>query len=642
LVLAGCHFSESSPRYDTGLEGLALESVLPSVIVPGSLVVVSGRSFVDGPWGDSALALVGQLRDGGAVVDVDVRVPARFVDAEHLEGTIADRLGSWTGDFTGSAWVEVESSVDGQIHVSPTRDVSLSLRSELTPALDAVSRESTIHVNDEIAVAGADMLLGGAEGTTFARVEGCFARAHEDGEMGECLPVATVDLPVSPASRFDRTRGWFRFAPEIAGIRAGEFRGVVRLRNEHGAGRVRESQALDVIGPLAEAEVVAVAPEQLSLGQYLVVEGAGFVGGAADQVTLLHLVGELTPDGSDEPVAIDTVLVPEFVSGRSVRYVMNEDDDLGALLPLRGEGGRLAGEVSPIVSFHDDEVIGPSRAVDLRVARIVQVVHLQFTPQYASSLQRFGLRAADAEIRRRVVEVVERDYYSLNVRFRTEPPTDFSLFAEVEVGGPDPNGLGLLGYDNTPGKDVGNLRLYDRIGGVNATTQADGFPGYGGVFVESLFAFSEHPNGLAPGSAGEDPLFDELFDPFRPDQEGEPLRPSELTGFSPLANGRACPARDRQGRIECAVWVLGSLIGTTVSHEVGHSLGLANPDGGDVHILTDEPNRLMEAGGGRSFRERAELDGQGPGVFCDEEYTYLRTILPGPGPNDSSARPGCR
>ena len=50
----------------------------------------------------------------------------------------------------------------------------------------------------------------------------------------------------------------------------------------------------------------------------------------------------------------------------------------------------------------------------------------------------------------------------------------------------DPNGLGLFGYDNTPGKDDGNTRLYDKLGGLNAQTQQDGYPGYGGVFLESI------------------------------------------------------------------------------------------------------------------------------------------------------------
>jgi hypothetical protein len=641
-ALAGCSFSESRPRYDTGLEGLAIEAVEPGTVVPGTVVVVSGRSFVDAPWGETSVVLAGRLVGASVDQSVEARLAARFVDFEHLEIEIGDSLGSLSGDFSGTARVEVDSAVDGQLHVSGSIDVSLVLREELTPGLDDVAQAASFHVNDEIVVEGADMLLGGDEGTTFARVEGCFALADETGELGECAAVGPVDLAVTPGGRFDRARGSFRFAPEIAGIRAGEFRGSVLLINKHASGAARESGALEAVGRMAEVEVGAVAPEQVSLGQYLEIEGGGFVGGATDQVTLLHLVGELAPAESDEPILIDTLLVPEFVSGRSVRYVMNEDDDLGEVLGLRGAGGRLTGQVSPIVSFREDEVTGPALAIDLRVGAVVQVVYLHFTAQYASSLQHFGLRAADAEIRRRVIEVVERDYRALGVEIRTERPTDFSLFAEVEVGGPDPNGLGLLGYDNTPGKDVGNVRLYDRIGGVNATTQADGFPGYGGVFVESLFTFSEHPNGLVPVSAGVDPMFDDLFDPFRPDQDGEPLLGDELAGFAPLSSGASCPASDRQGRIECAVWVLGSLIGTTVSHELGHSLGLANPGGGDVHILTDEPNRLMEAGGGRSFRERAEVDAQGPGMFCDQEYSYLRGILPGSEPIDSSPRPDCR
>ena len=72
------------------------------------------------------------------------------------------------------------------------------------------------------------------------------------------------------------------------------------------------------------------------------------------------------------------------------------------------------------------------------------------------------------------------------------------------------------------------------------------------------------------------------------------------------------------------MFVLGNLIGTTLTHEVGHSLGLADPTGELFHDAGDLPNRLMDAGDDRPFEERAELVGQGPGVFCDDEYTYLR------------------
>ncbi|HEU5056598.1 MAG TPA: hypothetical protein VFU21_08725 [Kofleriaceae bacterium] len=636
-LASACSFSESTPRYHTGLEGLEIVSVNPGTVLPGSVISVEGRSFIDQPWGQSELRLAGTFD----ARSVDVRVPVRFVDFEHVELQVSEemlgQLGARAGDFTGTAQVAVESSVDGEVHTTSELEVALAFRTELTPRLDPVQDGSIIYVNDELTVTGADMLLGGDEGTTYAEVKGCFARAG----AGDCEEVGPVSVPVVPASRFDRSRGTFRFVPEIAGIRAGSFEGQIRLRNLHGRGAVLASEPATAGYQVTEAEVTGVTPSEASLGQFVLVEGGGFVGGAPDQVTLLHLVGSYQPDGGGLATAIDTFLVPEFVAGRVVRYVLNEDDDLGQALDLRGGSGELSGTVTPIVSFRDDEVTGAARSfAGVRMAPVKQVVYLRFTTQYVTSLQHFGLRAAEPAIRERILEVVRRDYRTVNVEIRTERPDDFSLYSEVEIGGPDPNGLGLIGYDNTPGKDVGNLRLHDRIGGVNATTQADGFPGYGGVFVDSMFLFSEHPAGFAPDSPGQDAMFDEIFDPFRPDRDGEPIGDGDPAPRA-LASGDGCPADGRGEQIDCAVWVLGSLIGTTISHELGHSLGLANPGGSDVHIVTDKPGRLMEGGGTRSFRERAELDGEGPGQFCDQEYVYLRAILASDQPDDPATRPDC-
>ena len=116
-----------------------------------------------------------------------------------------------------------------------------------------------------------------------------------------------------------------------------------------------------------------------------------------------------------------------------------------------------------------------------------------------------------------------------------------------------------------------------------------------------------------------------------PTATGEPVSSADFAlGEIPvLTSGTTCPSDDRREQIACAVWVMGSLIGTTTSHEVGHSLGLADPLGTRFHDLGDAPNRLMDAGGARTFEERAELMGQGPAMFCDDEYLYLREILPG-------------
>jgi hypothetical protein len=263
-----------------------------------------------------------------------------------------------------------------------------------------------------------------------------------------------------------------------------------------------------------------------------------------------------------------------------------------------------------------------------------------------SSLRLFGLRAADALIRKRAILVNERIYQTLNVEFRDEPVTDFALYAIVDVAGPDPNNEGLFGYDNTPGKDVGNERLYDRIGGVNATTQADHYAGFGGVFTEAFFAFSDHPRALGKSTA-PDALFDELFDPFRPDGDGRELTATELASLAPeeLTSGDGCPAAsgDRRRQISCAVWALGNLIGSSLAHELGHSFGLADPFGSPTvfHDPGDLPNRLMETGDGRPLDERSLLRGAGPSEFCDSEYTYMRSILASEVPETTYERPPC-
>jgi hypothetical protein len=162
------------------------------------------------------------------------------------------------------------------------------------------------------------------------------------------------------------------------------------------------------------------------------------------------------------------------------------------------------------------------------------------------------------------------------------------------------------------------------------------------VFIESLFIFSEHPSTFAPKTRAGQALFDDIFDPFRPDRGGLPVRSADLVqGVPPATTGAGCPSDDRRAQISCAIWTLGNMVGSTISHEVGHSLGLANPAGGDAHYLTDAPNRLMDAGGNRPFEERAELNGQGPARFCQDAYDYLRQVLPTNDPDDVSARATC-
>jgi hypothetical protein len=126
-------------------------------------------------------------------------------------------------------------------------------------------------------------------------------------------------------------------------------------------------------------------------------------------------------------------------------------------------------------------------------------VFVSFLSSFSETLRTFGLRAVETDVRAQLLDKFRRTYAGVNVEVRDAPPDDYYVggYAVVEIGGPDPNGRGLFGYDNTPGKDVGNLRLHDRIGGANAEVQEDGYPGYGGIFVESFLCWSSHrPSGM--------------------------------------------------------------------------------------------------------------------------------------------------
>jgi hypothetical protein len=644
VIAVGLTACASSPGPgDVGLEGLAVERVDPGVIVPGTLIVVEGDSFVPDEQGEAVLHLVGTA----GAAPVDVSWPARFVDYAHMTVQVdEDHLDELGGDvdFEGDARIEVVSNPaaggDGELYLSPALNVDLTFRRTLTPEVTSVLSGSVIYVNDAIELDGDGFLLGGMEGQTVAVVAGCFDAG------GGCVEVDEVEIAATPREAFSRTMIAFPFVPQIAGIRPGAFTGTVTVRNRHdegaGTGEVTDAEPVVIEYELVESEIVRINPTAASLGQYVFVEGGGFVGGEPGASTELHLSGTFTPSGGGA-TPVELTLIPEFVRGTEVRYVLNEDDSLGQAIDLRTVTGTFSGTIEPVVSFAGDTVTGESTPVELAIAPVKQVVYLNFLPSYVEGLRAFGLRAVDTKIRERILAVTGHAYDGVNLELRTEPPTDFALFAQVDFAGVDPQNTGLFGYDNTPGKDNGNERLYDRIGGVNAATQQDGYPGFGGVFLKSLLGFSLHPPDGIETIAGADETFDAVFDPFRPDHgDGEVITSSDLSGgVDVLTSGAGCPADgDRRGQIECAIFVMGSLIGGTTAHELGHSLGLANPGEEGFHNSGDGPNRLMDAGGDRAFLERAELAGQGPGEFCDEEYTYLRTILPGR-PDSATVRPSC-
>ena len=640
LGLAQCNTDPvGRANTDTVLVDLELRSVEPGTLLVGSTLVVTGDAFVDDPWGESTLVLEGEIDTGTDKDGRIVRLPARFVDFTRLEVDIDqaafERLGDGrSGAFEGTAQVEVRSTVDGRLYRSQTTEVDLYVASSLDPNLSVLTPSSVIFPNEPLEVAGDGMLLG-SEGDTNVLLEGCFTPAGQ----ADCAAIEPASVAVTATDPLQRTAGVFAFEPHIAGIAPGRFEGTATFRNEHAGGDVTTSVATPVTWDLVEPTLYGVDTTTASLGRFVTVEGAGFLGGAAGGDTVLRFSGIFTPDSTGIPIELNELLFPEFGDGRHVRYVVNEEDGLASQLDMRNDPGLLEGLVTPLISYDGVEVEGSTRALGFRLEPVRQVVWVNFTPAYKEGLRAFGLRAVDSRIRNRALEVIARDFATLNVEIRETPPQDYALFAQVDIGGRDPNGLGLLGYDNTPGKDTENQRLYDRIGGANAQTQEDGFPGYGGVFVESLFGYSEHPGALAE-PVRPDARFDLLFDPFRPDAGGRPVLAADLAQSLPSVDPVECPVgEDRPTQIACAVHALGTLIGSTISHELGHSLGLADPYGPSFHNEGEQPDRLMDAD--RPFEERAELEGAGPSKFCMEEYEYLRQILPSPEDFDLSPRPPC-
>ncbi|MBL4634046.1 MAG: hypothetical protein JKY56_09240 [Kofleriaceae bacterium] len=643
-LLVGCGPTSDEARYDPALDNLRIEEINPGIVLLGSQLVVRGRSFVGLPWGSPSLIFSGDFQSAEETRPIEFSHPMQFVDLGTLETTIDAALlgqfGESAGVFRGTVVVSIASTVDGQKHRSAPLETSLDFRSELTPTLVGLENNGAIFINEEITVSAEDLLLGDGEGSTFARVEGCFTARFTGGCIDTPISESELFNVASPATSFDRTQTTFVYSPDISGIAPGEFVGTLTLVNRHADGRELRSESIDLRYEIRKPELFSASPLQVSIGKYLYVSGGGFIQSGQNASSLLELNATYTPDDG-RPESIELILVPEFVAGETLRYTISEDDALGQTLDLRAVNGTLVGTLRLLLQRGEENIDSRALPISIDLSPVKQVVFLDFGNQYLDALRSFGLRAMDANIRERVIDNIQHSFHNINLDVRDEKPDDFSLFSTVQIGGHDPNGLGLLGYDNTPGKDVGNLRLHDNIGGVNSTTQDDGYPGYGGVFIESLFLFSKHPGEFASSSSLSDPLFDEVFDPFRPDMMGKPVRAADLAaGQVTTSDAPPCPGTSRSEQIGCAVWVLGNLIGSTISHELGHSLGLANPYGENSHHNTDAVNRLMDSGNGRPFDERAELRGRGPGVFCDDAYLYLRDILTTPEQPDYN-RPSC-
>src|SRR5687768_16100277 len=323
-ALGGC---ASSVAPDPGLEGLALSKVAPGTVVPGTKIVLKGASFVDEQWGDATLRMVGKA--GGQ--SVDLSWPAKFVDFSTMTVAVdRDKIDQLGGDidFAGELTVEVVAMSDGETYRSEPLTQNLSFRRQLTPVPTGLV-DGVIFVNGEIEVDGQGFLLGGDEGSSFARISGCFKL----DTASTCVAITPQDIPMLPREELSREKAAFPFSPKIAGIRPGTFTGKVEIVNKHAGGADVLALPINVDYTMVTSQVFSANPPAASLGQYVFVKGGGFVGGETGALTELEFSGTFNKTGMN-PFPVTMFLIPEYVEGALVRYVLNKDDELGRSLDL--------------------------------------------------------------------------------------------------------------------------------------------------------------------------------------------------------------------------------------------------------------------------------------------------------------------
>jgi hypothetical protein len=581
---------------------LALARLEADVVLPGTEIVLVGSGFVPDATG------TGRVRFASGAGGVDA--PATYVDERHLrvdaDLALVEALGGVGSRFDGEVTLTFEYKNGAQPQTASV-PAAFGLERTLAPRLDGASPD-LLYLGSTLSLRGAGFLAP-SEGGTRALLDGTFTP-----EGGATRPLQTEIV----TRKVSRAEGALEIDPEIFGIAPGRFSGTVSLRNTPLAAPAQVSgapRALDfTLGPAAVLEVSS----PVRRGQRLVVRGRGFVPKRLDagQATVLRLEGDFArrAGGAESWRGGSALeLIAEHVSSSELAYVLrvSQSGD-GSLGGLGLVPGTFTGQVVPILLRGRDQVIGLPLAARIEILPQRQVIYLKYLPGFTDALRSFGLRNMELEIRGRIRAVCDRDYARWNVEFRESRPTDYVEYSVVEIGGVDPNGQGLFGLDNTTGKDLGNLRFNDVIGGYNAETEEQGYLAYGGVFVESYLALSPRARDPLPIAS---PRFDEVFDRFREDRGGWPVQAGEY------------PFTGRKAAIDEAVRVLGNLIGTTVTHEIGHTLGMAIAEG-FFHNPNPGPNQLMDSGAERPFEERAELDGQGPAEFEPEHVRYLDEILP--------------
>jgi hypothetical protein len=613
FCLGSCSDEQEAPE---GLDDLAIESWNPDRLLAGTRVTFQGTGFVAPQVGNMTLTLEG--RCGSYALKYDGAL--QYEDDEHafwlVPAELVVEMLPYQAPFVGT--LEVTRKVLGySSSQAVTRDVTLQALRNLAPALSGLEPDAAF-LGDELAVSGNDMLTL-EEGQTLLYLTG----QYEVQSPPMVKHLEKVAIPVSVAAR---NSGTVMLAPDKLGIHPGVFTGSAHLANFVASELAAPMESAPLQGltlNVQASRIEGFSPSVVRRGQRVQVTGRGFVpnDSVGETATLVALEGVFnTASGKQVSFMGDDALLlfPEQFTGNSLmEIVLRVTPDVdGQLAGLGLVPGVFEGRAHPHLFWGSESSIGQGFDFTLSVAPQLQVVFVKFLPSFDEAFGEFGMSAVGPLVRQKVLERCNRDYSAFNVTFVDSRPVDYVEYSIIELSGHDPNGANLLGLDNTTGKDNNNLRFNDVVGGKNAETQERGYYAYGGVFLHSFLMFSPTiAQGTSPLAS---PRFDQIFSSFVPQLGGTPISDSEYPGGS------------RETLIAEAVRVLGNLVGGTVAHEIGHSLGLAQVPGhpDEYHDLGDNPAWLMDAGNYRPFDERSEIDGKGPEVFAPYDFDYLQQILP--------------
>ncbi|QDG54359.1 hypothetical protein FIV42_27515 [Persicimonas caeni] len=583
------------------------------VVADKATVSFAGVHSVHGKFIETYSAEVDRLGDVG---DIVVRLPV----SQSLWDDVDTPSPS---SFEGNVEVELSDAL-GPVVRGRLDSVQFEFVRQLEPFAEAFS-VGDVYPNQLIEISGAGFLRP-EEGATVAVIES----GSVDTDAGPSRDVSGQEIALRWAG--SRDKALVPVDPAVFGVQTASFEVSVYLENQLTDGSTSgRTQTVELSGTIQQPYIARLSPDAGSRGQKITIVGRGLIptddeGGYG---MLLRYEGTFTPDDPELPSQeFNTTplrrppdrIVNEQEAEQSVWYTIEDDRSLTG---LGATPGVFEGTITPELFDNWGDQEGIAWQGVFRVLPTKQVVYLKYLPAFSKGLEKYGLRNVEREIRDRVLEVAERDYEGINIDFREAQPDDFIEYAVIELGGPDPSGRNAFGYDNTfngVAKDTGNLFLGDYLGGVNAQSGEEFNNPYGGIFIESFSFFSPTLN---PDSQYTSPAFDRIMKPFMPALDGEPIKGSEW------------PDGPRREAIADAIHMVGSVIGNTVSHELGHSFGLTYFPEDDIEPTNRFHNQvsgpyIMDPGAERPFEERAELDGQGPARFNDRNYNYLRTHLPAP------------